>query len=180
MKRLFDALPADKSKEFKIWLLTSALVLINSILVMIFVYCIKLKQLNNLKSDYFELVSSVGDFDAKLGDKKKLKDDVKYLEEKMQRLQTYSSNGSKIGAILLESICNAIPEQLFLDEINFDYKNKNLSLIGFCQDVFLLTEFADKIAEFSFCKNVRLEKLSRSLLKDYVLQFVISIQLKEI
>jgi Tfp pilus assembly protein PilN len=179
VKQLLESLPVKKRKELKIWALVTVLLFSVAALFAVVVLSSKMMHLIKVKKEFNILNNSLGDFEVRLKEKNKLEKDSKDLEDKLKRLQHYSANGAKVAAALLKSICKVIPEQLFLDQFDFDYKKQALRLTGYCQDVFVLTSFVDQISEFDFCRNVRLEKLSRSTLEDYVLQFVILLQLKE-
>lgn len=179
MKQLIEALPVNKRKEIKLWAIVTSASFIGAIVFVVAFLSVKYAHLFEVKKSFNQLNYAVGDFNLRLKEKTKLEVELKKLEKKFGSLKKHSANGAKVASVLLETVCNVMPEQLFLDKFDFDYKKQSLRLTGFCQDVFLLTHFVDKLAEFDFCRDVKLEKLSRSEFEDYNLLFVVLLQLKE-
>ena len=177
--KLLNALPEKKKREIITWLSISSILLFLSLAFFIATIFFKTKELSAIKQSYFKLSYEVGDFAVRQKEKKSLEAQNKDLEKKFNNLQNYSKNGAKLAFAFLEGISQAMPGQLYLTEFNFDYKKKDLSLVGFCEDIFLLTEFMDKLAELDFSKHIKLGRLTNSELKEYTLQFSISVQLKE-
>lgn len=180
MKHLLQALPEKKRKEIKVWFFVSTISFSLATTFIVFIFAFDISDLRSSRSQFLSLSYDVGDFDIGLKTKKNLQKDKAALETELKKIQSYAANGSKIAMAMLSSVCKVIPEQIFLEKLDFDYKTQVLELFGYCQDIFLLTHFVDKFSEFDFCKNVRLQKISKSTLENYPLQFVISIKLKEI
>ena len=178
--KLLNALPAKKKREIIIWLSVSSFFLFLLITFFITTIFFKRRELFAIQQSYFKLNYEVGDFAFKQKEKNSLELQNKDLEKKFNNLQNYSKNGAKLAFAFLVGISQVIPKQLYLTEFNFDYKKKDLSLIGFCEDIFLLTEFMDKLAELDVSKHIKLRRLTSSELKEYPLQFSISVQLKEL
>ena|SRR3990167_3789515 len=174
---LLNSLPKKKQREIVTWILISIVCLVASSAYFIQSIFFKSKQNSDLKGDLYSLVESLGSFEKKQSDKKKLQTLLKEVEEAEHNLSYYKINGAKLPVTILDGVRFAMPDEAFLKQLFL--KDSCVELIGYSDSIFTTTELLDNLSELSFAKDLKLVKLEQSELEEFPLQFKISIQLKE-
>ncbi len=168
-----------KNQSFIRWIKISALLISAAFLLLIFLHVKFRNRIDLLKNKKITLEQLIIDYDSFTKQKENLKKYQEKLSKKIKKLENLIS-GFNMDNYLI-SIALAIPENAYIENLEYDYKD-GISLKGHCSKTGCAATFIENLKKLSFMQKIKLEYLKAKDEKnnsESLHEFLIKIDLKK-